>query len=115
MTSGSQSCATLPHKNKESVAVSNTIGDDQSPLTLRPCKMMSWRQEVVALGRAYIENGPQQTHSKSLPAGYYKVSIDVIEKADVELPYLDGFHSTLGEVGNGSFVAWPEVFTIFTD
>lgn len=115
MTSESQASATLPHKNKESVVVSNTIGNDQSPLTLRPCKMMSWRQEVVALGRAYIENGPQRIHSKSLPAGYYKVSIDVIEKSDVELPYPDGFHSTLGEVGNGSFVAWPEVFTIFTD
>ena len=115
MPSGLQASATLPLKKRESVVVSNTIGNDQSPLTLWSCKMMSWRQEVVALGRAYIENGPQQIHSKSLPGGYYKISIDVIEKADVELPYLDGFHSTLGEVGNGSFVAWPEVFTIFTD
>ena len=115
MTSGSQASAIDPLKNKESVVVSNSVMNNQSPLTLRPCKLVSWRQEVVALGRAYIENGPQQIHSKSLPAGYYKVSVDVIEKPDVELPYPDGFHSTLGEVGNGSFVAWPEVFTIFTD
>lgn len=41
--------------------------------------------------------------------------VGVIDKGDVELPYPDDNHSTLGEVGNGSFVAWPMGFTNFTD
>lgn len=36
---------------------------------------------------------------KPLPPGYCNVSVDVIEKGDVELPYPHGIHLTVGEVG----------------
>ena len=49
------------------------------------------------------------------PEHAYKVTVDVINKGDVALPYPDGHHSTLGEVGNGSLVAWPKAFVTFTD
>ncbi|RWR80310.1 hypothetical protein CKAN_00894400 [Cinnamomum micranthum f. kanehirae] len=115
MPSGSQASISVPQKMTESVATSNTIGNDQPSMRLRSCKLLSWRQEVVAHGRAYIGNEPQQIHYKSLPKNAYKVTVGVIDKGDVELPYPDDNHSTLGEVENGSFVAWPMGFIIFMD
>lgn len=60
MTPGSQASASLPPKNLELVVVFNPIGKDKSSLTLQSCKMMSWRDEEVAIGRAYIQNGPHR-------------------------------------------------------
>ncbi|RWR91149.1 Peptidase_S10 domain-containing protein [Cinnamomum micranthum f. kanehirae] len=79
-------------------------------MRLRPCKLISWRKVVIAIGRAHIGNGTQLIHSKALPEDAYKVTVDVIEKGDVDLPYPDGYHSTLGEVGNGSI--WFEAATV---
>ncbi|XXG72113.1 hypothetical protein AAC387_Pa07g1276 [Persea americana] len=115
VASGSQASASVPLKMPKSVAVSNIIGIDRPSMILRPCKLLSWRKEVVAHGTAYIGNEPQQICCKSVPEDMYKIMIDVIEKGDVELPNPDGYHSTLGEVGNGSFVAWPMSFITFTD
>ena len=58
---------------------------------------------------------PQQIHCKSVPEDSYKIIVDVVNKGDVELPNPDGYNSTLGEVGNGLFVAWPMSFTTFAD
>ncbi|RWR91778.1 hypothetical protein CKAN_02095200 [Cinnamomum micranthum f. kanehirae] len=106
----------VPTEDDESVAVFNTTaGDKPSNETEWPCKLMTWSQEVVAIGRAHIGNGTQRIHCKALPEHAYKVTVDVINKGDVALPYPDGYHSTLGEVGNGSLVAWPKAFVTFTE
>ena len=106
----------VPTEDDKSVAVSNTTtGAKPSNEKERPCKLMTWSQEVVAIGRAHIGNGTQRIHCKALPEHAYKVTVDVINKGDVALPYPDGHHSTLGEVGNGSLVAWPKAFVTFTD
>lgn len=115
MPSGSQASTLVPPKMLESVTTSNTIGNDQPSMRLRSCKLLSWHQEVIAHGRAYIGNEPQQINCKSLLKNAYKVMVGVIDKGDVELPYPDDNHSTLGEVGNGSFVAWPMASTTFTN
>lgn len=115
VASGSQASASVPLKMPKSVAVSNIIGNDWPSMILQPCKLLSWRKEVVAHGTAFVGNEPQQIYCKSVPEDMYKIMIDVIEKGDVELPNPDGYHLTLGEVGNGSFVAWPMSFTTFTD
>ncbi|RWR97595.1 hypothetical protein CKAN_02703800 [Cinnamomum micranthum f. kanehirae] len=90
MRSGSQASVSFPPKMTELVAVSNTLGSDEHSMRLRPCKLMSWHQEVVAHGRAHIGNGTQFIHDKALPENTYKVTVDVIDKGDVDLPYPDG-------------------------
>ncbi|RWR91779.1 hypothetical protein CKAN_02095300 [Cinnamomum micranthum f. kanehirae] len=101
----------VPTEDDESVAVSNTTaGDKPSNEKEQPIS-----QEVFAIGRAHIGNGTQRIHCKALPEHAYKVTVDVINKGDVALPYPDGYHSTLGDVGNGSLVAWPKAFVTFTD
>lgn len=66
----------------------------------QPCKLLSWRKEVIAHGRAYIGDEPQQIHCKSVPEDSYKIIVNVVNKGEVELPNPDGYNSTLGEVGN---------------
>ncbi|XP_058098334.1 uncharacterized protein LOC131243189 isoform X2 [Magnolia sinica] len=92
-----------------------SVGNHQCVERMRPCKLYSWRKELVAQGRVILADGPQMIHGKPLQKDLYKVAIDVIIKGDVELPEPDGYHSTLGEVGIGSFVAWHHCFTEFTD
>eukprot|EP00268_Persea_americana_P064017 TRINITY_DN8376_c0_g1_i1.p1 TRINITY_DN8376_c0_g1~~TRINITY_DN8376_c0_g1_i1.p1 ORF type:complete len:172 (-),score=23.41 TRINITY_DN8376_c0_g1_i1:365-880(-) len=99
LRSRSQSSALFPPKMTESVAVSNTIGSIENSMRLRPCQLMSWCQEVVAHGRAHIGNGTQLIHCKAMPENACKVTVDVTEKGDVELPYPDGYNSALGKLG----------------
>lgn len=101
MHSGSQSSPLFPPKMTESVVVSNTTACAKSSMKMWPCKLMTWRQEVVTLERAHIGNGSQHIHCKTLSKHAYKVTIDVIEKGDVDLLYPDGYHSTLGKLEMG--------------
>ena len=111
----SQGSTSVPSKMPGSIAVSNPIKNDQSSMRWQSCKLLSWHSEVVARGRAYMENEPQQIHGKSLPKNAYKVMVDIVDNGDIGLFQPDGYHSTLGEIGNGSFVAWPMSFPLFTN
>lgn len=99
---------------QQSVPNSNKTGNDQTLNRWIPCKLLSWRKEEVAYGSAYVGNEPQTIHFKTLPESSYKVKIDGIGNGEIELPEPDGFHSTLGEIGIGSYVAWPIHFIKFT-
>lgn len=90
----------------QTIADSNLIGNDQPSMTLRNFKLLSRRKAVVACGRAYIGDEPQLIHYKPLLNDAYKIIVDIVNKGDVELPELDEYHSTLGEVGSRSIVAW---------
>ena len=98
-----------------SIVVFNPIENDQSSMRWQSCKLLSWDNEVVVRGRAYTGKEPQRIHGKSLAKNAYKVMVDIIDKGDIALFQPDGYHSTLAEIGNGSFVSWPMSFTLFTD
>ncbi|RWR91751.1 serine/threonine-protein kinase ATR isoform X1 [Cinnamomum micranthum f. kanehirae] len=81
----------VPTEDNDSVAVfSTTAGDKPSNEKERSCKLMTWSQEVVVIGRAHIWNGTQRIHCKVLLEHAYKVTVDVINTGDVALPYPDG-------------------------
>ncbi|RWR91756.1 hypothetical protein CKAN_02092900 [Cinnamomum micranthum f. kanehirae] len=77
----------VPTEDDESVAVFNTTaGDKPSNKKEQPCKLMTWSQEVVPIGRAHIGNGTQRIHCKALPKHAYKVTVDVIKKEMLHCP-----------------------------
>ena len=55
----SQGSTSVPSKMPGSIAVSNPIKNDQSSMRWQSCKLLSWHNDVVARGRAYMGKKPQ--------------------------------------------------------
>ncbi|KAF6155310.1 hypothetical protein GIB67_019836 [Kingdonia uniflora] len=80
----------------------------------REYKLNGCLEGMVAYGIVADVSPDAFCHNKQLGDGYYKIEIFNVINEDALLFRQDSFTKTIGDVGAGSFVAWPKYFIIFT-